>query len=226
MLKVLRVSVVLLVAIGGFFAFTVRSKSDVPNEAETPMYGYCVIAGEKKDVDKDVAEVVSQPIVFSVQVRRYIGVLPDEDPEPVQNLFTKDEVLMIAKTLTVECGGLMSQGAKYGVSYTARQAAVAWCILNRLDDPDFPDTVAGVLTYPNAFAYNAKTVPFPEMERLAEDVTMRYSREKVGEENVGRTLPSNFFFFAGNGKENRFRDNYSAPFTYWDWTLDDPYEKG
>lgn len=146
--------------------------------------------------------------------------LPEPNPCPI----TDDEIIILAKVLYQECNGLSRRGEQYGVSYTARQAAVAWCALNRLDHAGFPDTLKEVLTYPAAFAYNENAPVTDELLWLAEDVVNRWWDEKQGEDNVGRVLPKSYLFFYGDGKENHFRDAYKAPYTIWDWSLPDPYQ--
>lgn len=146
---------------------------------------------------------------------------PESSPEPCP--ITYEEIDMLAKTLYRECGGLSWRGTQYGVSYKARQAAVAWCALNRISLPEYPDTLSAVLTYPNAFAYDASAPVTDELRALTEDVVSRWWAEQQGEQDVGRTLPATYTFFYGDGKENHFRDAYSAPYNTWDWSLPDPY---
>lgn len=185
------------------------------------------LPARQADFSENAAEFEEpkQVKTFAVVEKTYIGILPEPEEERPECPISEDEIVMLAKVLKRECGGLSSQGTKYGVTYTARQAAVAWCALNRLDDPRYPDTLAGVLTYPGAFAWIPATTPGEDMLWLARDVVDRWWREKCGEADVGRTLAADFFFFAGNGKENRFRNNYFAPFVYWDWSGEDPYKE-
>jgi len=148
---------------------------------------------------------------------------PEPTPEPCP--ITEDELVVLAKVMYREGGALSWRGTQFGVSYKARQAAIAWCAFNRLDDEAYPDTLIGVLTYPYAFAYIADTPVVDELFELARDVADRWWAEKQGAEDVGRTLPSNYFFFHGDGKENYFRDAYQAPYNTWDWSLPDPYSE-
>lgn len=104
------------------------------------------------------------------------------------------------------------------------QAAVAWCVLNRVDDPRFPDTVREVVTSPRQFAFSWDTPVLPELCRLADDVMCRHHAEKSGEGNVGRVLPSEYCFFWGDGRHNYFRVSNTAQ-TYYDWYLESPYEE-
>lgn len=125
----------------------------------------------------------------------------------------QEEVEAIARTLYAECRGVES---------VAERAAVAWCILNRVDDPSYPDTVLGVVEQPYQFAYDETAPLWPFLERLAADVLTRYHREKSGETDVGRTLPAEYLYFEGDGERNWFTTEWQGK-DYWDWSLPDPY---
>ena len=238
MSKIVKVSGILMVL--AMIATIVWSKPTTVEavEAKVARYesGFTIIPGR---------EIFEEPEAVSEEDEEYVIEYPDEDeiwmevvfhvdipgikglvPNAVQSTqaqcpITEEEVVMLAKTIKREAGGITWDA--YGVSGKARQAAVGWCALNRLDSPDYPDTLKGVLTFPNAFAYIPETYVSDELLDLAHDIVDRWWREKCGEEDVGRTLPPEFFFFHGDGRENHFRTNYSAPFVYWDWTLPDPY---
>lgn len=115
-----------------------------------------------------------------------------------------------------------------GVSSIMRQAAVAWCILNRVDAG--AGDILSVCMAPNQFAYSYNTPTIDDYGRdllaLAEDVLSRWEREAAGETDVGRVLPKAFRYFSADpsGVDNIFRDNWKAPYTIWDWSLPNPYE--
>ena len=139
-----------------------------------------------------------------------------EPPSPTEDPWEPDplDVQYIAITIYGEAGVVPSK---------ARQAAVGWCILNRVDDPGFPDTIAEVVTAPYQFAgYHAGTTPPERYFDLARDILTRYHREQQGEAEVGRTLPQGWYFFTGDGEENYFTKEWRGTDT-WDWTLPDPY---
>ena len=138
---------------------------------------------------------------------------PTPDPEP-PHPFTEEEVVMLAKTIGAEA---------YIVPSKARQAAVGWCALNRLDDGRFGDTLAEVLTTPYQFAYREDAELYPEMLDLAEDILCLWAAEKDGDLVMGRTLPAEYLYFEGDGRENHFRKTQNAA-QEWDWSLPDPYE--
>ena len=75
--------------------------------------------------------------------------------------YSESDVELIAKTVWQEARGIERK---------AEQAAVVWCILNRVDDDRWGDTIAEVVTAPHQFAYDAGAPVTDELRRLAEDV--------------------------------------------------------
>lgn len=124
------------------------------------------------------------------------------------------EVDELAKALWGECRGVKSK---------AEQAAVAWCVLNRVDDPRFPNTILEVLNQPYQFSGYDISYPVTEyLEALARDVMIRWHNEKEGASNVGRTLPQTYCYFTGDGTRNNFTVEWRSS-DFWDWSLPDPY---
>lgn len=149
----------------------------------------------------------------------YISESVSSEPETVaEPKWTPDplEAEAIAKVLYRECRGVESD---------AEKAAVAWCILNRVDSGEryFPDTVIEVVTQKNQFAYYEDTPVWSNLYFLAEDVLTRWHNEKRGDKDVGRTLPKEYLYFTGDGKHNNFTVEWLGK-EYWDWSLPDPYE--
>lgn len=139
-----------------------------------------------------------------------------EEPTIEETKWQPDEesVIAIAKTLYGECRGVKSK---------ARQAAVAWCILNRVDARGYGSTPLDVVSAPHQFAgYNVNNPVTDELRELAVDVLTRWHLEKEGQSNVGRTLPKTYLYFIGDGKENHFTEVWRSK-QYWDWSLEDPY---
>lgn len=122
---------------------------------------------------------------------------------------------MLAKTVWAEARGVKSK---------AQQAAVVWCVLNRVDAGGYGETIAEVVSAPYQFAYDPESPVTGEFLILAEDVLLRWGAEKAGDEDVGRTLPADYLFFDGDGAENHFRKEYEKTGETWDWSLPDPYE--
>lgn len=139
----------------------------------------------------------------------------EADTAPAAYIPPAAEVEALAKMLYGEARGIRSDTEK---------AACAWVVLNRVDDPRFPDTVLEVLEAPYQFSGYSPDYPvLPELEALAADVLIRYHAERDGEENVGRVLPAEYCFFTGDGKHNHFTIGWQDTET-WGWTLESPYE--
>lgn len=112
--------------------------------------------------------------------------------------FTAEDAEMIAKTVWGEARGCSAEG----------QAKVVWCILNRVDDPRFPDTIEGVVTQPWQFQGYSPDYPVTdEILELTYDVLLRWSVERQGIAVI-RELPPTYVYFTGNGYENIFREVY------------------
>ena len=134
---------------------------------------------------------------------------PEPTPEPA---FTSYEVELIGRTIWGEAGGVKSE---------AERAAVAWCILNRVDAWD--KSIYEVVTAPSQFhGYRAGGTCPQEHLDLAADVLARWEAERAGKTEVGRTLPANYLYFWGDGLRNHFRTEWQSS-QYWDWSLTDPY---
>lgn len=126
---------------------------------------------------------------------------------------TEEELTILAKVVYREARGIEDK---------AHQAAVIWCILNRVDDGYWGDTITEVATYPNAFAWVPDTPVEQEFLMLAADVCERWNLEKAGQDDVGRVLPKEYLYFTGDGKLNHFTTEWKGTET-WDWSLESPY---
>lgn len=96
---------------------------------------------------------------------------------------------------------------------TRQQAAVMWCVLNRVDDERFPDSVLGVITQENQFYYLESAPITEELLALAIDTLARWQMEPILIES-GRVLPAEYLWFAGNGEINIFRTEYRGGETW------------
>lgn len=126
---------------------------------------------------------------------------------------TDEELTILAKIVYREARGIEDK---------AHQAAVIWCILNRVDNGYWGDTISEVATYPKAFAWVPDTPVEPELLLLAADVCERWNLEKAGASEVGRVLPREYLYFTGNGKLNHFTTEWKGA-KVWDWSLESPY---
>ena len=119
--------------------------------------------------------------------------------EPVYKMyFTDADVVAVAKML---------YGESRGCSIDNQQKAV-WCVLNRVDDERYPDSIIAVLSQSGQFhGYSPNHPVWDDLTAVAEDVLTRWSLEKQGVA-VNRELPKSFLYFTGTGKENVFREAY------------------
>lgn len=183
-----------------------------------------MIPPEIVTIPVEAAEAPSgSPETNPAQTEAHATTAPPETEAPTepQLHFTEVEAVILAKLLWSECRGV--SGIYCGVSAKARQAAVAWDVLNRLDNGSYGDSIVDVVTAPNQFAYDPQAPVDEELLWLATDVLTRWSMEKNGETDVGRTLPAGYYFFLGDGEENHFRKDFKDYTNTWDWSLPDPY---
>lgn len=125
-----------------------------------------------------------------------------------------DDVEMMARLLWGECRGVES---------TMEQAAVAWTVLNRVDDERFPDTIGAVIAQPHQFSGYSKRNPIDaDLLVLSMDVILRWRLEHDGQAEVGRVIPSEYIYFVARNGRNYF--GYEWPVSeVWDWSAEDPY---
>lgn len=123
--------------------------------------------------------------------------VPEPSAEP-EMYFTEDDVVAMAKMLW---------GEARGCALDNQQKAV-WCVLNRVDDSRFPDTIQGVLSQPSQFhGYSPDFPVWDELYAVALDVLTRWSMEKQGV-TVERELPNTYLWFTGYNGSNHFREEY------------------
>lgn len=144
-----------------------------------------------------------------------------EEPQPLRNSLSDDieTATVLAKVMWGEARGIWSQ---------TQQACVAWCIINRYDSGEFQDTIIGCATARAQFNYSSSFGTVDDYGRdlveLARDILSRYEREQSGAEDVGRVLPKEYMWFGGDGSSNWFRNSHDAPYMYWYYTLESPYD--
>ena len=126
-------------------------------------------------------------------------------------IYQKD-IELIAKTVYGEARGCS----------IVEQSAVIWCILNRVDAGY--GTIEQVITAPYQFTGYKESNPVQgDFVELATDVLLRWKIEKYCIGDVRRTLPDNYLYFHGDGKQNHFRDKYDGNYNTWGWQALNPY---
>ena len=166
--------------------------------------GATYIPTEFRAIDYYQAEATAQLMVVEMKPV-YI------EDEEIEITLDEAEVDLLARTIYAEARGLS----------VTEQAAVAWCVLNRVDAGY--GTLTEVLTAPHQFATWHGEIA-QEQRDIAADVRTRWEREKAGEADVGRVLPCEYLWFTGDGVRNYFRDAYTGG-EYWNWGLESPYEE-
>ena len=127
------------------------------------------------------------------------GLCVVEVAEPEYEMyFTEADVTALAQMLYGEARGCTVDN----------QMKCVWCVLNRVDDPRFPDTILGVLSQPSQFhGYSPDFPVWNELKEVARDVLTRWSLEKQGV-TVERELPNTYCWFTGFNGSNHFREEY------------------
>lgn len=120
-----------------------------------------------------------------------------KEPE-YEMYFTEADVTALAQMLYGEARGCTVDN----------QMKCVWCVLNRVDDSRFPNTIIGVVSQPGQFyGYSPNFPIWDNLYAVALDVLTRWSMEKQGAD-VPRELDASFVWFTGNGVENVFREAY------------------
>lgn len=88
------------------------------------------------------------------------------------------------------------------------KVCVGLTVLHRVDSPQFPNTVEENINAPSQYARPARGEVLPENLLAAE-----YAMQLWESGTSYSVLPSEFLYFAGNGKRNRFRDTHGNHYT-------------
>lgn len=172
--------------------------------------GYVIAAAAANIIEYFYTNKIIEP--FSDTIKVY---MTKEEIDKIKDevFLYEAEIEMLAKVIYRESRG----------SSDMHRAAVAWVILNRVDNKDYGNTIKEVITSPNQFAWFDNTPILEEHYNIAYDVVTRWIIEKHGYLNTGRILPKDYLFFTGDGKFNYFRQNYKST-SYWNWSLPNVYE--
>ena len=138
--------------------------------------------------------------------------------EPVVQYYTDNDVTMLAKLMFGEGRGIQSK---------TQLACIVWTVLNRVDAGY--GSISSVVTAKNQYHYRSGFSTVSDygydLKALALDILSRWNLEKNGLTSEGRVLPTDYLYFHGTGKENKFRNNYSfSKATFWNYSLASPYE--
>lgn len=176
----------------------------------------------RKDTHRQVRQLIQEPVnqpKLESELELFSDTIKVKTTKEIKEKINKQlqeyqiEIQMLAKVVYREARGMKSD---------AHKAGVIWCVLNRVDNETFDNSISKVITAKHQFAWVPKTPIKEEFCELAKDVIARWLLEKEGYTDVGRVLPSDYLFFAGRNGLNYFRKKYRSK-TYWDWSLKSPY---
>lgn len=120
---------------------------------------------------------------------------------------TVDDVEMLSQLVYGEGNGLSDY----------EKSLIVWCVLNRVDDPRFPNTISEVITQKGQFYGYALKFPITtDNRKVVYDVLLRYYNGLSG-----RTLPADYLYFHGDGKHNYYRKEYRDK-TYYEFSTYEP----
>lgn len=103
------------------------------------------------------------------------------------------DVVALAQCLEGECGGCSE----------IQQKAVCCVVFNRVDSPDFPGTLMGVITAPKQFhGYSPDNPVRDDLYELAYQEIVRWHNGEAG------VIGSEYLFFWGDGRRNHFTTQY------------------
>ena len=121
-------------------------------------------------------------------------------PEPTPWEPDPEDVAYISRTIWGECRGCCDE----------EQRAQAWCILNRVDDPRFPDTVKAVVTAANQFQGYSPNNPVEPFRELAWEILILWHEGK-------REIPEDMCWCEGDGRHQTFRTTWlkTEETRYW-----------
>lgn len=138
-----------------------------------------------------------------------------DKPEMI-TYYSENDVRLLAQVCFCEARGIKSK---------TEVACIMWTILNRHDFGY--GSIKDIVTAPNQFSYYSSAPTISDygydLVGLASDVLERWNNEKNGVYDVGRVLPKDYLWYSGDGKHNKFRNQYKTS-SYWDYSLKNPYD--
>ncbi len=144
-----------------------------------------------------------------------------EEPSDPQydKLYTERDVVAMVQ---------MAYGEGWITQSDTEMSWMMWCVCNRFDseDPYYKNcnSLYDIITQEGQFlGYNPNHPIEDRLLNLARDVLDRWSAEKQGATDVGRTLPREYMHFWGDGSHNYFTDKWQGGNQY-DGYLGSPYD--
>lgn len=102
-----------------------------------------------------------------------------------------DDVAYISRTIWGEVRGCCEE----------EQWAQGCCVVNRVDDPRWPDTIEAVVLQPNQFQGYSPDNPAEPFWGMAREILIAWHNGDTG-------VPKDMCFCSGDGKHQTFRNSY------------------
>lgn len=182
---------------------------------------YTTMADEIKDVNVNIPE--EKPTQIVTHGKLTFTYDPNLEYVNKENLESRFQVFAPNDNFnkTIEAMSKMGFGEAGGCSHT-EIAATFWNVLNRYD-ANYAKSIYGVVTASGQYhGYKSYHPVRDDIYEICIDVIARWVAEKEGAVNVGRILPSDYFWFYGDGRHNHYRNVYKSS-AKWDWSLPTPY---
>lgn len=111
-----------------------------------------------------------------------------------------EDVDLVSRTIWGECRGCPYE----------EQWAQGCCVVNRVDDPRWPDTIESVVLQPNQFQGYSPDNPVEPFRDMARAILIAWHNGDTG-------VPRDMCFCSGNGRHQRFRTTWliTEETEYW-----------
>lgn len=137
--------------------------------------------------------MIAKITAFIAALIAALSLLQSPPPEPYEP--DEADVTALAQTLYGECRGCSE----------IQQKAVCQVVLNRVDDPRFPDTIIEVITQKSQFfGYSATNPVWENLYSLARQMIIDWHEGKDG------VFGPEYLYFTGNGRINVFTTEYGG----------------
>lgn len=196
-----------------------NAEEPIANSQGKPPYDFRLKIEEKDSANEEKIAII--PLDKPEDEIRYIKtqwMSNTTETDETEFSYTDDDVTALAQ---------MAYGEAWGTGSDTEMSQTMWCVLNRLDSNDSTyaslETPCDVITQSGQFhGYDPGNPVEERLASLAIDVLERWIAEKNGDTDVGRTLPSEYTFFWGDGLHNHYTTEYQGGVEY-DGRLGTPY---
>lgn len=228
-LQILVVALVITLFISICNAFVTAGGQDELPEAYEPLYSTAPLVYEQTEAgfrrlgDYEIVTLEMKhttPVSDDDTIIVKAEELPEAEPEPeYEKLYTEQDVIAMAQ---------MTYGESWITQSDTEMSWSMWCVCNRFDsgDPFYAncESLYDIIAQNRQFhGYDPNNPIEDRLVELARDVLDRWSAEKQGATDVGRTLPAEYLYFWGDGLHNHYTTEYQGG-TEYDGYLGSPYD--